>query len=113
MKTKLISQTDWPTFFDRFSQHYGRSLVTLEILGPEVGAQVAEENLEFSGITVEGRDMESNSVIIMMGAKAGNHITHSVRRPKEISLEQTDDGVDLALAIKSDDGTTALLRMRQ
>lgn len=111
MKTKLILQSDWPTFFDRFSQHYRGSLVSLEILSPEIGAQVEEQELEFNGITEELDEIKGNTLIVMMGTKVGNHITHNITRPMEVSLEQTDEGIDVALAIKTPDGTTALLRM--
>jgi hypothetical protein len=39
-------------------------------------------------------------------------VTHTINRPSEVSLEQTDEGADAALAIKSEDGVTALLRFR-
>ena len=112
MKTKVISQGNWPTFFDRFSQHYAGCLVTLEILREDLGAQVEEQNLDLVGITEEWDEMKGNIIIIMMGAEAGKNITHNINRPREVSLEQTDEGVDVALAIKSDDDTTALLRFQ-
>jgi hypothetical protein len=112
MKTRLISQSDWPTFFDRFSQRYDGCLATLEILSTEIGAQVEEQNLAFAGITDEWDETKGNTITIMLGAQIGNHVTHNINRPREVSLEQTDEGVDVALAIKSDDDSTALLRFR-
>ena len=50
--------------------------------------------------------------MIMTGIKPDDHITHSIARPTQVSLEQTDEGADAALAIKSGDGTTTLLRFR-
>ena len=41
-----------------------------------------------------------------------DHVTHSINHPTEVSLEQTDEGADVALSIKSADGTTALLSFR-
>jgi hypothetical protein len=37
---------------------------------------------------------------------------HRISRPTHVSLEQTDEGADAALAIKASDGTTTLLRFR-
>jgi hypothetical protein len=48
----------------------------------------------------------------MVGAKPDDHISHSIGRPTEVILQQTDEGADAALAIKSADGVTALLRFR-
>jgi len=112
MKTKEIPKSEWPEFFDNFSrQHEGR-LATLEILGSEIGAQVEETELAFEGVVDEWDEVQGNEILIMFGAKPDDHITHSISRPTQVSLEQTDEGANAALAIKSVDGTTALLRFR-
>ncbi len=108
MKTKEIARTEWPKFFDSFSRQHEGWLVTLEILGAEIGAQVEERGLAFEGIVDEGNE----EILIMFGAKPDDHITHSISNPTTVSLEQTDEGADAALAIKSADGVTALLRFR-
>jgi hypothetical protein len=48
----------------------------------------------------------------MTGGKPEDHVTHTIIHPTEVSLEQTDEGADAALAIKSADGIMALLRFR-
>jgi len=112
MKTKEIRKNEWPKFFDSFSRQHEGWLVTLEILGADIGAQVQEHELAFEGIVDEWDEVQGNQIVIMVGAKSDDHITHSIGRPTEVSLEQTDDGADAALAIKSADGVTALLRFR-
>ena len=112
MKTKEIPKTDWPKFFDAFSRQHQGGLVNLEIFGSEIGAQVEERQLALKGITDEWDETKGNTIMIMIGAKPDDHITHSITHPTEVSLEQTDDGADTALAIKGEDGTTALLRFR-
>lgn len=112
MKTKEIPKNEWPEFFDSFSRQHEGWLVTLEIFGSEIGAQVEERELAFEGIVDEWDEIQGNQIAIMMGAEPGDHITHSIRQPTQVSLEQTDEGADAALAIKSADGVTALLRFR-
>ena len=112
MKTKEGPKDEWPEFFDRFSRQYEGWLVTLEILAADIGAQVEEQNLAFEGIVHEWDAIQGNEIMIMVGAKPDNHITHSISHPVQVSLEQTDEGADAALAIKSAGGTTALLRFR-
>jgi hypothetical protein len=112
MKTKEIPKTAWPKFFDAFRRQHQGGLVNLEIFGSEIGAQVEERQLALKGITNEWDETKNNTIMIMIGAKPDDHITHSITHPTEVSLEQTDDGTDPALAIKSEDGTTALLRFR-
>lgn len=112
MKTQEIPKTEWPQFLDSFTRKHQGWLVNLEIFGTEIGAQVEERQLALEGITAESDGMERNTIIITMGAKPNDHITHSISQPTGVSIEQTDEGADMALAIKGEDGTTALLRFR-
>ena len=112
MKTKEIPRDEWPSFFDSFSRQHQGWLVNLEIFGPEIGAQVEERLLALEGITDEADETRGHTVIIMAGAKPDDHITHTIASPEAVSVEQTDEGADAALAIKGTDGTTALLRFR-
>jgi len=112
MKTQEIPEKEWTVFFDNFSRKYECSLINLEVFGLEIGAQVEERELALEGITHHWAETEGNTITIMTGVKPDDHITHSVTSPTSVSLEQTDEGADAALAIKSGDGLTTLLRFR-
>ena len=112
MKTKEIPRNEWPEFFDSFSRQHEGWLATLEMLGAEIGAQVEERTLAFEGVVDEGDEVQGHEIVMMFGAEPDDHITHSINNPTTVSLEQTDEGADIALAIKSADGVTALLRFR-
>lgn len=112
MQTKEIPKNEWTPFFDSFSRQHEGWLVRLEIFGPEIGAQVEQRQLALEGIAHEADEVKGNTIMIMIGVKPDDHITHSISHPTAVSLEQTDEGADAALAIKSDDGTTTLLRFR-
>ena len=112
MRTKEIQKKEWTEFFDNFSRKHEGWVVNLEIFGNEIGAQVEERELALEGITDEWDEKEGNTITIMTGGKPDDHITHSITRPTQVSLEQTDEGADAALAIKSGDGVTTLLRFR-
>lgn len=112
MRTQEIQKKEWTEFFDSFSRKYEGWIVNLEIFGPEIGAQVEERELALAGITNDWDEREGNTVRIMTGVKRDDHVTHSITRPTQVSLEQTDDGSDAALAIQSGNGVTALLRFR-
>jgi len=107
MKTNEIPKNEWPKFFDNFSSKHQGWSVTLEIFGTELGAQVQERELALVGIVDE---IYGNRIVIMFGERPDDHMTHSIERATEVSLEQTDGGADVALAIKSADGVMALLR---
>jgi hypothetical protein len=112
MKTKEIPRDEWSKFFDSFSRNHSGSSVTLEIIGLEIGAQIEEHELVFEGIVSESDKVRGYEIAIMMGAKPEDHITHSISRVAQVSLEQSDQGTDGVLAIKSADGVMALLRFR-
>ena len=110
MKTKEIPKSEWPNFLDNFSRKHGGWSVTLEMFGTELGAQVQERELTLAGIVDEWDEIHGDQIVIMFGEKPDDHITHSIGHPTQVSLEQTDGGADVALAIKSVDGVMALLR---
>ena len=112
MKTKRIPRSEWPKFFDNFSRQHQGWLATQEIFASDIGAQVEERELAFEGIVDELDEHLGNKITIMMGAKPDDHITHTIDHPTNVSLEQTDEGVDVALAITSQAGALALLRFR-
>jgi len=112
MKTKEIPKNEWSEFFDSFSRNYEGWLVDVEILGPEIGAQVEVRETPLEGITDEWDEVAGSTIMIMTGARPEGHMTHSITHPKSVSLEQTDDGSHAALAITSNDGIMALLRFR-
>lgn len=112
MQTKEIPKNEWTKFFDGFSRKHEGWLVSVEIFGSEIGAQVEQREVALEGITDEWDEVEGSTIMIMTGAKPEGHITHSIAHPTAVSLEQTDEGADAALAIKSNDGTMTLLRFR-
>lgn len=109
MQTKQIEKSEWPAFLDSFSRQHEGWLVKLEILSPKIGAQVEGAGLILEGLTDDWDEISGNTIVIMAGQTPDNHVTHSISQPAEVSLEQTDEGADVALSIKSADGTTALL----
>ena len=110
MKTQEIPKNEWPKFLENFSRKHEGWSVTLEIFGVELGAQVQEHELALAGIVDEWDEIHGDRIVIMVGAKPDDHITHSIEHPTQVSLEQTVGGADVALAIESADGVTALLR---
>jgi hypothetical protein len=111
MKTREIPRTEWAAFFDSFSLQHEGWRITLEIFGPDIGDQIEERDLALEGVTAELADA-GDKIEIMIGAQPDDHITHTISAPVQVSLEQTDGGADVALAVKAADETTTLLRFR-
>jgi hypothetical protein len=112
MQTKEIPKNEWTKFFDSFSRKHEGWLVSVEIFGSGIGAQVEQREVALEGITDEWDEVKGSTIMIMTGARSDAHISHSITHPTAVSLEQTDEGADAALAIKSNDGTMTLLRFR-
>lgn len=109
MQTKQIPKNEWPAFLNNFSSRYQGWLVNLEIVGSDIGAQVEGTNLVLEGLSDEWSEKKGDTITIMAGSRPDNHVTHSISRPTELSVEKTETGEDVALSIKGADGTRTLL----
>jgi hypothetical protein len=113
VRTREIKRNEWQRFFTCFNQKHEGWLVTLEILGKEIGAQVSGRELPFEGVVIKCDVPQTEQISIILGARTDQHITHSIDRPVEVVLAQTDDGDDVSLAIKTSDGVITVLRFRE
>ena len=57
-----IPKDEWPKFFDVFSRQHEGWLVTLEIFGNEIGAQIQERELVLGGIVADGGKIQGNQI---------------------------------------------------
>jgi len=51
-----------------------------------------------------------DGIAIMIGATPDDLLTHIIDGPNQVSLEQTDEGNDVALLIRAADGASRLMR---
>src|SRR6185503_13042301 len=108
MTTIEINRDKWREFFDDFSRQHQGQLVTIEMLGPDLGDQVEASLLPLEGIVVESGDGSELQIEIIAGEKPDSHISHTISSPSSIWHKQTDEGDDEALEIESADGTVLL-----
>jgi hypothetical protein len=111
MATRRIPRTEWSDFVTSFSRQHDGWLVTVEVMGSEVGAQVEGRELPLRGISL-GDDGEKVSLAIMLEAGKDGHLTHIITAPAGMWIQQTAEGADQALQIESADGTRTLVRFR-
>jgi hypothetical protein len=112
MRTREIPRAEWMTFFEGFSRRHEGWIASLEVFGPDTGAQTEERALPLKGVTAELREGDDDSLQIMFGTGPDDHVTHSITHPVGVSLQQTEEGADAVLAIKAADGVMALLNFR-
>ena len=111
MNTVELAAQDWSRALDEFSSIHEGWLISLELLDPELGAQPQINELPLVGVTAE-KGPRGSTITIAAATKGGANITHIVQSPTHVRIERTDDGVDEALEIESDAGTTAILRFK-
>jgi hypothetical protein len=112
MPTQEIQRYEWKTFLDTFSRQHEGWLATLEVLGPDLGAQQEAGDLPLEGITATSKDSGVESIAISLGKTPEDHITHTITEPTRVWLEQTSLGANAALEIESADEVKTLLRFR-
>ena len=111
MQTEEIAQHDWAQWLDEFTAIHEGWLVTVEVLGPEIGAQPQIENLPLLGVS-EDRIDHAPSIVVSVGRTATEHFTHAIRNVTHLHIERTEEGADAALQIESSDGLKTILRFR-
>jgi uncharacterized protein DUF5335 len=107
-----IPREEWAEFLDSFSRQHEGWLVTVEVLGEEIGAQVEAQGVPLEGITAELKGSRKDSISITVGLNPSEHATHNIQAPTHVRIEQAENGADIALQIESSDAATTLLRLR-
>jgi len=110
MPTQEILRSEWARYFEEFSRRHQGWLVTVEILGLDIGDQVQVRNLPLEGIIVETAD-DADEMTIIAGARPDARITHTICAPLRVWVKQNEQGADEALEIETPAGAV-LVRFR-
>lgn len=99
MKTRDVPRPEWSSFLDSFSRMHEGWLVRVEEIAMPAGPTAVEaRGLPLVGVSYDRTD---DSIGIALGGRDGEHLTHLVRRPSRVAIEQTDDEIDQALLIEA------------
>ena len=107
-----IPRDEWAGFLDSFSRRHEGWLVTVEVLGADIGAQMEAEELPLEGITAELKGGDEDAITIILGEESTERVTHNISQPTHVRIEQNESGADMALQIESGGGVTTLVRFR-
>jgi hypothetical protein len=110
--TREIPRDEWVAFFDSFSRQHEGWLVTIEVLGRDIGAQIEAREQPLTGITADLNDRGEDTISIFVGGKSAAHVAHIVHAPSHVGLKETAEGAHEALHIEAKDGATTLVRFR-
>src|ERR1041385_2929544 len=109
--TQEVPREEWNLFFDGFSHQHTGWTVTMEVLSPDVGAQIEVEELAFEGISVASAH-DGDAIAVMFRKEPDKHATHTIVARTHVRLDQSgiERGVGETLQIESADGDTVLIR---
>lgn len=103
MQTIEIPRDQWVRALDQFSREHQGWLITMELVGMDVGDQIPVTNLPLVGVAADVKDGE-NRIAIMAGDRPDAHVTHFVESPKRVWIEKSDDPRHDALAVEDREG---------
>jgi precorrin-6B methylase 2 len=110
MSARQIASEEWAGFFDTFSRHYRGRPVHVQIMGENLGVYSIARSQPLIGITAQNK-VGPCEIEVMAGDPAAN-ITHVVKDPAEVWMQQGNNGVDSVLKIASKDGISILIDFR-
>jgi hypothetical protein len=84
-------------------------LVSLRVLGAELGAQPEIDDLPLLGVSADRVDHDG-TIAISVARPIGDHFTHIVRDVVRLHVERATEGATAGLLIESADGTRTILQ---
>jgi hypothetical protein len=107
METRTIPKEGWRSFFDSLSRIYQGETASLEVLRDDLGAQYEIEERPLVGISYDRSGIEL--LFVTKGEK--NDLVHLIPAPKQVSVEENDAGLIVAVDFDSEDDPRAVLRL--
>ena len=106
MQTRTISPPQWRPVLDSLSRVYEGSSATLEILDPDLGAQLEIEDAPLRGVSVDASGIQMD-----FQTQDGQHLLHRIPHPKSIQIDENDDGQVVAIQFEADGDPRNVLRL--
>lgn len=93
MATKKIEQAEWRRYFDTNGGALHGRKATVQVIGPDIGAQLAAEGLPIVGVTYDSKDQLLEIAL--------DGLDHLIRHPQEIYVDESPHG---AMVLEAVDG---------
>jgi hypothetical protein len=108
MQTREIPREQWVRYFDDFSKKHEGWIVTLEVLGSDLGDQEEASRLPLVGLSADVKAGE-NRIEIIVGGRPDADVTRFINAPKHVWVKEPGIPGDEAVEVESEDGTKTLL----
>ena len=110
MGMQEIQRNELRSALDQFSRTHQGWLTSLEDTGATEG-RAEIRDLPLVGISADDRDGE-NRVVIMVGDRPDDHLTHIVSRPTRARITDSSGGREDTVEIEAEGGTRTVVRCR-
>ncbi len=104
MSWKKLQESEYETYFDALSKRCVDEKVEIDIMAISVGSQQQTRWIPFIGISY---DPPEKTISII-----SEYIDHRIKQPREVYVEETDDGIT-SIRISSGDGYEHLLKLKK
>ena len=108
--TNELPRDSWRVYFDDLSRGLATMQATVEIDGPDLGAQVQAEGLVLSGISYDDRD--DVLVVGLSPGGAAESLEHLVSRPQRIRVESANTILPSTIEVEDAEGERTLVRLQ-
>jgi Family of unknown function (DUF5335) len=111
METLEIPRNEWVPRLNEFTAMHDGWLVSLDVLGPDIGAQPSIVNLPLIGVSSD-RSSRDGTISISVARSRAGHFTHTIPGVSHVFLTHVHDGADAAVEIVSRDGVRTIMKCR-
>jgi Family of unknown function (DUF5335) len=108
-ETDELARDSWRAYFDDLSRTLATTRATVEIDGPDLGAQVQAEGLVLTGVSYDDRD--DVFVVGLSPGGAAETIEHFVSSPQRIAVESAEGILPSAIEVEDAEGQRTLVRL--
>ena len=107
MRTQHVPSDQWRRTLDELSRAFDGALVSLEVVGNDVGAQP-----EVLDQPLRGLSSDRGGLTIRFARPNGAHLEHLIAHPRDLRIVESDEGAVMAVEIEESEGTHTLLHFR-
>ena len=100
---RTIPKTEWRSFFDRMSHALLGKRAEIEVASMDLGDNIIAEWVPMIGITYDSRDDLLDVAL--------DRVNHLIRHPKEILVEEDENGLK-SVAVLDGDDTRQIVNLR-
>jgi len=108
--TRELEQAGWPAYFDSIAPSVEGMLVTVELMGEQLGDQTDVERLPVQAISYDPRDDVLEVAVGGRGTRYPVVLRHFISNPTAISVEELE-GRPSAFLVNDPGGVRTLIRL--